>query len=193
MTGPSVWPSFGLPFGGICDHLLLNSGVHLHPFQVLGRERPSSVCHRKALLPQRRDLFFVRLLAPARERRAIKRQMLAEARLPAKAPEVPRLRTRRPALAQRLVGEVVHVPEKEQTRPRAASAVAATPAPGRTSITTITPINHSLPNSSRAPNYQVGRLDLLRRTPTRWIRSAASRSGMVAWPEALSSGRPARR
>src|SRR5262249_44228276 len=50
-------------------------------------------------------------LAPARERRAIKWQLVPEHHLP---PEVLEIRVLHPSLAQRLVGEVVHMLENEQ-------------------------------------------------------------------------------
>src|SRR5262249_25308212 len=74
-------------------------------------DRPGAVGHRKALLQQRGDLLLTQPLAPARERRAIKRQLVPEHHFPT---EVLEIRVLHPPVAQRLVGEVVHVLENEQ-------------------------------------------------------------------------------
>src|SRR5262249_1758721 len=66
---------------------------------------------REALLQQRDDLLLTQPLAPARERRAIKWQLVPEHHLPT---EVLEIRVLHPSLAQRLVGEVVHMLENEQ-------------------------------------------------------------------------------
>src|SRR5262249_19913821 len=67
--------------------------------------------HREALLQQRDDLLLTQPLAPARERRAIKWQLVPEHHFPT---EVLEIRVLHPSLAQRLVGEVVHMLENEQ-------------------------------------------------------------------------------
>src|SRR4030095_7727429 len=97
--------------GRMRDRLLLHSGIYRNPFEIFGVDRPYAVGHRKALLQQRGDLLLTQPLAPARERRAIKRQLVPEHHFPA---EVLEIRVLYPSLAQRLVGEVVHVLEDQQ-------------------------------------------------------------------------------
>src|SRR5438132_796966 len=97
--------------GRMRDRLLLYSGIYRNPFEIFGVDRPYAVGHRKAFLQQRDGLLFTQPLAPARERRAIKRQLVPEHHFPA---EVLEIRVLYPSLAQRLVGEVVHVLEDQQ-------------------------------------------------------------------------------
>src|SRR5262249_9970808 len=97
--------------GRMRDRLLLDSGIYRNPFEIFGVDRPGAVGHRKALLQQRGDLLLTQPLAPARERRAIKRQLVPEHHFPT---EVREIRVLHQLLAQRLVGEVVHMLENEQ-------------------------------------------------------------------------------
>src|SRR5215510_15140165 len=97
--------------GRMRDRLLLYSGIYRNPFEIFGVDRPGAVGHREALLQQRDDLLLTQPLAPARERRAIKWQLVPEHHLPT---EVLEIRVLHPSLAQRLVGEVVHMLENEQ-------------------------------------------------------------------------------
>src|SRR6266480_6239798 len=97
--------------GRMRDRLLLYSGIYRNPFEIFGVDRPYAVGHRQALLQQRGDLLLTQPLAPARQRRAIKWQLVPEHHLPAEVLEIWVLH---PSLAQRLVGEVVHMLENEQ-------------------------------------------------------------------------------
>src|SRR2546423_358780 len=97
--------------GRMRDRLLPYSGIYRNPFEIFGVDRPGAVGHREALLQQRGDLLLTQPLAPARQRRAIKWQLVPEHHLPT---EVLEIRVLHPSLAQRLVGEVVHMLEKEQ-------------------------------------------------------------------------------
>jgi len=96
--------------GRMRDRFLLHGGVHHHPLEILGRDGAGSVRHRKALLQQRGELFLTQSLTPARQRRAIKRKRVPEHHFPA---EVLVIRVFHPAIAQLLIGEVVHVLENE--------------------------------------------------------------------------------
>src|SRR5262245_61443651 len=96
--------------GRMRDRLLLHSGIYRNPFEIFGVDRPGAVGHREALLQQRGDLLLTQPLAPARERRAIKWQLVPEHHFPT---EVLEIRVLHPSLAQRLVGEVVHMLENE--------------------------------------------------------------------------------
>jgi hypothetical protein len=98
--------------GRMCDRFLLHGGVHHNPFEILGLDRPGPMCHRKALLQQRRNLFLTQPLAPARQRRAIERCRVLEHHF---AAEILKIRVLHPAVAQRLIGEVVHVLEDQQS------------------------------------------------------------------------------
>ena len=97
--------------GRMGDRLGLNGGVHHHPLQVLGLDRPGLVGHRQALLQQGRNLLLAQPLAPAGQRRTIEGQLVAEHQF---AAEVLEVRVLHPAVAQRLIGQVVHVLEDEQ-------------------------------------------------------------------------------
>jgi hypothetical protein len=121
--------------GRMRDRLLLHGGVHHHPLQILGRDGACPVRHRKALLQQRGELLLTQPLAPPRQRRAIKRQLVPEHHFPA---EVLVIWVLHPSSAQLLVGEVVHVLEDEQpghqsrrqrrlSRPHAADRAEASP------------------------------------------------------------------
>jgi hypothetical protein len=91
---------------------LLHGGVHHDPLEILGLDRPSPVCHRKTLLQQRRNLFLTQPLAPARQRRAVKRCRVLEHHF---AAEVLKIWVLYPSIAQCLIGEVVHVLEDQQS------------------------------------------------------------------------------
>jgi hypothetical protein len=94
------------------DRFLLHGGVHHDPLEILGLDRPGPVCHRKALLQQRRNLFLTQPLAPACQRRAVKRCRVLEYHF---AAEVLKIWVLHPSVAQRLIGEVVHVLEDQQS------------------------------------------------------------------------------
>src|SRR5262245_16109857 len=64
--------------GRMRDRLLLYSGIYRNPFEIFGVDRPGAVGHRQALLQQRDDLLLTQPLAPTRERRAIKWQLVPE-------------------------------------------------------------------------------------------------------------------
>ena len=93
------------------DRFLLHGGVHYNPFEIFGLDRPAPVRHREALLQQRRDLLLTQPLAPARQRRAVKWQLVPEHHF---AAEILEIRVLYPPVAQRLVREIVHVLEDEQ-------------------------------------------------------------------------------
>ena len=61
----------------------LRRGIDRHPLQVLGTDGASLVRHRQTFLDQRDELFLAEPLAPARHRRPIERQPVAEAQLAA--------------------------------------------------------------------------------------------------------------
>ena len=97
--------------GRMRDRFLLHGGVHHDPFEIFGLDRPAPMRHRKALLQQRDDLLLTQPLAPAGQRRAIKRQIVPEHHFPA---EILEIRVLHPTVAQQLVGQVVHVLDDEQ-------------------------------------------------------------------------------
>jgi hypothetical protein len=97
--------------GRMRDRFLLHGGVHHDPFEIFGLDRPGPVCHRKALLQERRDLLLTQPLAPARQRRAVKWQLVSEHRFSAEILEIWVLYQ---PVAQRLVREIVHVFDDEQ-------------------------------------------------------------------------------
>src|SRR5262245_17492260 len=74
--------------GRMRDRLLLYSGIYRNPFEIFGVDRPGAVGHREALLQQRDDLLLTQPLAPARERRAIKWQLVPEHHLPTEVLEI---------------------------------------------------------------------------------------------------------
>src|ERR1700722_10522433 len=96
--------------GRMRDRLLLHGGVHHDPFEILGLDRPGPVGHRKAFLQQRDELLLAQPLAPAGQRRAIERQLVPEYYF---AAEILEIRVLDPPVAQRLVGQIVHVLEDE--------------------------------------------------------------------------------
>ena len=97
--------------GRVRHRLGLHRGVDHDALQVLGRDRAALVRHVEALLEQRLELGLAQPLAPARQRRAVERQPVAEAHLAAEILEIGVLH---PARAQRLVGQAVHVLEDHQ-------------------------------------------------------------------------------
>src|SRR5262244_2001737 len=72
--------------GRMRDRLLLYSGIYRNPFEIFGVDRFGAVGHREALLQQRDDLLLTQPLAPARERRAIKWQLVPEHHFPTEVP-----------------------------------------------------------------------------------------------------------
>jgi hypothetical protein len=86
-------------------------GVHHDPLEILGLDRPGPVGHRKAFLQQCDELLLTQPLAPAGQRRAIERQLVPEYHF---AAEILEIRVLDPPVAQRLVGQIVHVLEDEQ-------------------------------------------------------------------------------
>ena len=74
--------------------------------------RQPAMRHRKAFLQQRGDPLLTQPLAPAGQRRAIKRQVVPEHHL---AAEILKIRVLDPPVAQCLVREIVHVLEDEQS------------------------------------------------------------------------------
>ena len=93
------------------DVLGLHRGVHRDTLQVLRPERAGLVCHRQALLDERQKLLLAQALTPARQRRALEGQPVLEALLAAEELVVGVLK---PARAQRLVRQIVHVLEDQQ-------------------------------------------------------------------------------
>src|SRR5271163_1882440 len=85
-----------------------------HDASEVGRlQRLGSGRHRQALLQKRLQLLLSHPLAPARQRGAIKNQSVLEKLL---AAEVLEVRVLYPALAQRLVGQIVAVLEDRKSR-----------------------------------------------------------------------------
>jgi hypothetical protein len=99
--------------GRVGDCLRLHRGVDPHALEIAGRQRPGLVRHRQALLKQCHQLLFAQTLPPMRQRRALERQLVAEAQLAAEELVV---RVLQPARAQNLVRQVVHVLQDEQPR-----------------------------------------------------------------------------
>jgi hypothetical protein len=89
--------------GRMRDRLGLYRGVDRDALQILGLERAGLMRHRQALLDQGHELFLAQALAPARQRRAVEGQFVAEALL---AAEVLVIRVLHPARAQHLVRQV---------------------------------------------------------------------------------------
>lgn len=111
-------------------------GIDRHPLQVLGTDGASLV--RQTFLDQRDELLLAEPLAPARHRRSIERQPVAEAQL---AAEVLVIGVLDPAGAQHLIREIVHVLETN----RPATSRVGSPGPG--------PVWHSEPKRS-SRNFQ---------------------------------------
>jgi hypothetical protein len=51
--------------------LLDGGGIRHHALEILALDSPRPVCHRKALLQERRDLLLTQPLAPAHQRRTV--------------------------------------------------------------------------------------------------------------------------
>ena len=105
--GPMHQPRVGRMRNG----LWLHRGIDRHSLQVLGTDGASLVRHRQTFLDQRDELLLAEPLAPARHRRSIERQPVAEAQL---AAEVLVIGVLDPAGAQHLIREIVHVLQDEQ-------------------------------------------------------------------------------
>ena len=97
--------------GRMRNGLWLHRGIDHHSLQVLGLDGAGLVRHRQALLDQRDELLLAQPLAPARHRRSIERQLVAEAQF---AAEVLVIGVLDPAGAQHLIREIVHVLQDEQ-------------------------------------------------------------------------------
>jgi hypothetical protein len=93
------------------DRLLLHGGVDDHLREVGGLRRAGAGRDRQALLQQRREPLGAHALPPAGQRGALERQRVLEELLAAEQLEVGVLE---PALAQRLVGEVVQMLEDRE-------------------------------------------------------------------------------
>ncbi len=96
---------------GVRDGLRLYRGVHRDALEVLALERTGLVGDGQALLDQRDQVFLAQPLPPARHRRAVERELVPEHLL---AAEELVIRVLDPALAQRLVRQVVHVLQDEE-------------------------------------------------------------------------------
>ena len=102
--------------GGMRDGLGLHGGVDDHLGEVRRLGRAGFGGDRKALLDQRSQPLLAHALAPARHRRTVEGRLVAEELLAAEEREIGVLD---PAVAQGLVGEIVHVLEDRQTRHQA--------------------------------------------------------------------------
>lgn len=69
--------------GRMRNRLWLHHGIDRHSLQILGTDGASLVRHRQTFLDQRDELLLAEPLAPARHRRSIERQPVAEAQLAA--------------------------------------------------------------------------------------------------------------
>src|SRR6476660_1173987 len=98
--------------GRMRDRFLLHGGVHHDPLEIFGLDRPAPVGYREALLQQSGDLLLTQPLTPAGQRRAVKRQFMPEHHFAAETLEI---RILHPPVAQRLVREIVHVLENQQS------------------------------------------------------------------------------
>jgi hypothetical protein len=97
--------------GWMRNRLGLHGRVHHHALQVLCSERAGLVRDRETLLDQRHQLFLTQALAPPCQRRAVERQLVAEAQFTA---EVLVIGVLEPARAQHFVREVVHMLQDEE-------------------------------------------------------------------------------
>src|SRR5579862_4742554 len=91
----------------------LHRGIDDHAREVLRRHGVSLGRHCQTLLDQHRKLRLAHALAPARQRRAVKHQLMLEKLF---AAEELIIRVFHPALAQRFIGQVVSVLEDRQPR-----------------------------------------------------------------------------
>ena len=110
---PLARPVHQLGVGREHHRLRLHRGVDHHAGQIGRLHRLGPGGDRQALLQQRHELLLAHALAPARQRGAVEHQPVLEELL---AAEVLEIRVLDPALAQRLVGEVVHVLEDGKPR-----------------------------------------------------------------------------
>jgi hypothetical protein len=93
--------------GGREHHRLgLHCGVDHHAGEIGRRHRAGPGRHSQAPLQQGQKLFLAHALAPARQRAAVEHQPVPEELL---AAEVLEVRVLHPAIAQRLVGQIVRV------------------------------------------------------------------------------------
>ena len=95
------------------DRLRLHRRIDDHPRKVRRFGRAGARRRRQALLDQRGELVFAHPLAPASKRRAVEGRLVLKEFL---AAEQLKVRVLDPALAQRLVRQVVHRLEDRQTR-----------------------------------------------------------------------------
>jgi hypothetical protein len=110
---PLARPMHQLGVGRERDRLGLHCRVDDHLGKVRRLGRAGARRHVQALLNQRDELLFAHPLPPARQRRAVERRLVLEELLAAEQLEI---RVLDPPLAQRLVGQVVHVLEDRQAR-----------------------------------------------------------------------------
>jgi len=89
----------------------LHRGIDDHPGEFRRLQRLGLGRHRQALLEQRLELLLAHALAPAGQRGAIERQSVLEK---LRAAEILEIWVLHPAIAQRLVREVMHVLQDQQ-------------------------------------------------------------------------------
>lgn len=90
------------------DGLLLHDGIDDELGEVGRLRGAGSRRDRKALLNERRELLFAHPLPPVRQRRAVEGELVPEELLAPKELEIGVLQ---PAIAQRLVREIVRMPQ----------------------------------------------------------------------------------
>ena len=104
-------PLHQLGIGREGDRLLLHGGVEDHLGEVGGLGRAGAGGDGQALLQERQQPLLAEALAPARQRRALERQLVLKELL---ATEQLEIRVLQPARTERLVGEIVQVLEDRQ-------------------------------------------------------------------------------
>ena len=104
-------PVHQLGIGRKGDRLLLHGGVEDHLGEVGGLGRAGAGGDGQALLQERQQPLLAEALAPARQRRALERQLVLKELL---ATEQLEIRVLQPARTERLVGEIVQVLEDGQ-------------------------------------------------------------------------------
>ena len=148
-----------------------DGGIHHHALEILALDSPGPVCHRKALLKERRDLLLTQPLAPARQRRAVKWQLVPEHHF---AAEILEIRVLYPPVAERLVREIVHVLEDEQPghQPRWQRRLARPHATNRTEA-----LRQKIPiNLRRKPHQRMAKVDnRLQRRPKQVVLTIVAR------------------